>query len=387
MKKIITNLFMATTFLSIFSNVNFVSADETSNLSDNSQAIDQKTDENVVNDNQNNNSDVYNDTSISYTAAVTNSTGGQVYNFNDSTNSMKESYGKRFGNNSAWHTDVKRTMNNGETYYRISTNEWLNSKEVSLQNVNNDSGNNSNSNQTGTEMTGNAYICYINGYSVHLFNGYGSNATYSGKDLPNGSGWKVIAVAVESGKRWYEIGDNAWVSQDYVTVENANNYERVVHLDVPLISQRPELPNGCEITAVTMMINYAGNPVDKMTLAREMPRSSNPNYGYIGNPWDNTGITIFPPALMGLVSKYTPSHTAQDLTGYNFDTIKYQLSIGHPVVTWNTMHGFPYHALTITGYDTERVYYNDCWTNEKTSATISQFVSNWNTQNRRAISY
>lgn len=72
---------------------------------------------------------------------------------------------------------------------------------------------------------------------------------------------------------------------------------------MPLIAQRPELPNGCEITAVTMMLQYAGANVDKMQMAREMPRSSDPNYGYIGQPWDGTGITIFPPALMSLVEK------------------------------------------------------------------------------------
>lgn len=37
--------------------------------------------------------------------------------------------------------------------------------------------------------------------------------------------------------------------------------------DFPIISQMPELPTGCEITALAMMLNYHGFKVDKETLA------------------------------------------------------------------------------------------------------------------------
>jgi len=88
---------------------------------------------------------------------------------------------------------------------------------------------------------------------------------------------------------------------------------------------------------------------------------------------------------MSLVEQYVG--TAKDLTGQNFDAIKYQINLGHPVVTWNTLYGFPYHALTVTGYDKNYVYYNDCWTDQTLQMGINQFIDNWNTQNRRAISY
>src|SRR5690606_26676624 len=39
-----------------------------------------------------------------------------------------------------------------------------------------------------------------------------------------------------------------------------------ITLNVPIISQLPELPTGCEITAVTMMLQYLGLDVDKITL-------------------------------------------------------------------------------------------------------------------------
>jgi len=274
--------------------------------------------------------------------------------------------------NSAWYTDTRNTMTDGSTYYRVSTTEFVNGKDGSYQSY-------------VQPYQGDATIVYKTGSSAHSFQGYGNKAVYTGENLPTGSSWKVSNHALIGGKDWYQIGVNTWVPQDYVVINNGQYKDADWITGVPLIAQRPELPNGCEITAVTMMMQYAGAKVDKMEMAREMPRSSNPNYGYIGQPWDSTGITIFPPALMNLVEQYTG--TAKNLTGQNFDAIKYQINIGHPVVTWNTLYGFPYHALTVTGYDKNYVYYNDCWTDQTLQMGINQFINNWNTQNRRAISY
>ncbi len=78
------------------------------------------------------------------------------------------------------------------------------------------------------------------------------------------------------------------------------SYYRVV---APLIGQRPELPTGCEITATTMMLQFAGANVTKLSLAKEMPRSSNPNKGFVGSPYSTSGWYIYPAGLMSLVKK------------------------------------------------------------------------------------
>lgn len=288
---------------------------------------------------------------------------------------------------SAWRTVLLHVSSDGHKYYQVSTHEYIAYDQVTFQSGNVDG----TAHPLENEMkpgSGNADVCIIKGSGVTLYNGYGANAVSSGRTLASGSAWKVLNHVYANGHYWYEVGDNAWVNESFIVVIHADDYQPAVHLqNVPLIAQRPELPNGCEITAVTMMLQYAGAKVDKMQLAREMPRSKNPNYGYIGDPWNGTGVTIFPPALMRLVQNYTPNHTAKDLTGLGFDAIKYQLGLGHPVVTWNTMHGFPYHALVITGYDNQYVYYNDCWTNKRSSWSINSFVNNWNSQAQRAISY
>lgn len=159
-------------------------------------------------------------------------------------------------------------------------------------------------------------------------------------------------------------------------------------LQVPLIPQRPELPTGCEITAVTMMLRYAGADVNKVDLAKEMPYDDDDcNKGFVGNPFTEDGNSIYPPALMKLVKKYAGN--AINLSGKLIDDLADHLSkTGHPIVVWvGQFDGFHTHALVVTGVDDSSVYYNDCWTNEKAALDKGDFVSSWSMKDRMALSY
>lgn len=64
-------------------------------------------------------------------------------------------------------------------------------------------------------------------------------------------------------------------------------------LAVTPVLQNPELPTGCEITALTMALNYAGYPVDKLTMADQYLIRSDPyltTFGeaFVGSPHDST---------------------------------------------------------------------------------------------------
>lgn len=186
--------------------------------------------------------------------------------------------------------------------------------------------------------------------------------------------------------QWSELyGDNQkWILDETFKQGIAS----VKILDVPIIAQRPELPTGCEITATTMLFNYAGAYVNKVTLAYEMPKHpSNPNLGFVGNPFLKSGWTINPPALLNLYRKYLGSGV--DLTGSNINTIEYFLSNNKPVVVWvSSFYGFSVHAITLTGYDSNYIFYNDPWSGVKNAMIPrSIFISRWSGQSFRAISY
>lgn len=159
----------------------------------------------------------------------------------------------------------------------------------------------------------------------------------------------------------------------------------LIKLQVPLIAQRPELPTGCEITAVTMMLQYAGADVTKVQLAREMPYDDHDcDKGFVGDPFTDDGNSIYPPALLPLITKYAGHAT--DLTGASLDELKQQLDSQHPVVIWvGEFDGFHTHALTLIGYDDQHVIVNDCWTEEETHLTFQEFATIRGNLGNRAI--
>ncbi|WP_056987456.1 C39 family peptidase [Secundilactobacillus paracollinoides] len=154
----------------------------------------------------------------------------------------------------------------------------------------------------------------------------------------------------------------------------------------PLIGQRPELPTGCEITATTMMLQFAGANVTKLSLAKEMPRSSDPNKGFVGSPYSTSGWYIYPGGLMALVKKHAGS--AINMTGDSLTKVKAQVRKNHLVVLWvANLDGFSNHAVCVTGYSSTRIYYNDPWLVKRTSMTNANMTSHRKGDAYRALSY
>ncbi|TPR17665.1 hypothetical protein DY138_07045 [Apilactobacillus timberlakei] len=176
--------------------------------------------------------------------------------------------------------------------------------------------------------------------------------------------------------------DQGWINN------SALDYSTFKLNNVPLIRQRPQLPTGCEITAVTMMINYAtGKHYKKTFFANKMPRSSNPNKGFVGSPYSKSGWYIYPPALMKLVHKYLNSSV--NLTGKSTKYLKiYLKKYSHPIVIWiANVDGFPNHAVTVTGFNKNQLYYNDPWLGKRTNMNIKQINIHRSHDHNRAISY
>ncbi len=155
-----------------------------------------------------------------------------------------------------------------------------------------------------------------------------------------------------------------------------------------VVCQRPEMPTGCEITAVTMMLNFAGVKVSKFQAAKIMPRSSDPNRGFIGSPYKEfpLGYWVAPNGVKPVVKHYLG--TAKVMTNCTLDAIKKKLIRSHLVVVWvGWFDGFSNHALTLTGYHGNTLYYNDPWTGTKRAMSVDTFLRHWALDGHRAISY
>lgn len=153
-------------------------------------------------------------------------------------------------------------------------------------------------------------------------------------------------------------------------------------IDVEAILQNPELPTGCEVTALATLLNYCGFEIDKIELCDNfMPISSTAEYtfheAYIGDPRADNGFGCYAPVIVETAKAYFESvgaeWTAKDLTDTEFRDLFYQIDQGRPVVIWASMglkdvtmklkwvtadgdeawFASLEHCMVLTGYDTE----------------------------------
>jgi uncharacterized protein YvpB len=210
-----------------------------------------------------------------------------------------------------------------------------------------------------------------------------------------------------------------------VTIPNTDNTQVVSLLEngklvnVPHIQQMPELPRGCEVTSLAMLLQYAGVSVDKMTLANEITtipfRDSNglrgnPNDGFVGDiySFDNPGYGVYHAPIAALAEEYLPGRII-DLTGGDIDSVYTRIDNGSPVwvitnsrfsqlpesefTTWQTSSGeiqitYREHSVLVVGYDVKYVYLNDPLAEQSyTAVPRDSFEDSWIQMGKQAISY
>lgn len=153
-------------------------------------------------------------------------------------------------------------------------------------------------------------------------------------------------------------------------------------IDVENIMQYPELPNGCEITSLTILLRHLGFDVDKLTMCDEYldkgPIGETSYYrANIGDPRDEYSYGCYSPVIVNAANKYLESvsspYTARDLTGHDISEVYAEVAAGRPVAVWITMENdaepyniigwdidgetiywkHPLHCVVLTGYDKE----------------------------------
>jgi uncharacterized protein YvpB len=214
------------------------------------------------------------------------------------------------------------------------------------------------------------------------------------------SGWHV-----EDGRRFYRFPDGntaqGVVEINGVTVAFGEQGEWLSsRLDVPYISQLPDMPFGCEVVSVTMMLNYAGISASKEEVAALLPYANDPNEGFTGSLYDvvypgyygyngygGYGGIIWPPALLDLVRGFCGS--AVDLTEQPWETVRASIDQGKPVCVWfsRASSGALDHTVLLTGYSDTTVWFNDPLERKDATLDLDAFLLYWEQNGYRALSY
>lgn len=125
-----------------------------------------------------------------------------------------------------------------------------------------------------------------------------------------------------------------------------SSFFKYVLLNSDCIMQMPELPTGCEVTSLAIILNYYGYSIDKLTLADEyLPKGkigeTYPYEAFVGNPRSDKSYGAYAPVLVETANSYLETQetilTAMDITGSTMEDVREYLRDGFPVMVWVTI--------------------------------------------------
>ncbi|AST93859.1 C39 family peptidase [Sutcliffiella cohnii] len=210
--------------------------------------------------------------------------------------------------------------------------------------------------------------------------------------------------------------NNAFAATPVVSVpldeEEKAELKNGVSIPVETILQNPELPNGCEITSLTAVLQFCGYSISKTEMADDYLTKvpffwkdgkligGNPYEAYAGDPRRKDGFFSYAPPIVDAARTYIADvggkETVKDLSGSTPGEIMEYLQQGNPVVIWVTLDLSPpkvtyswhfesteekfqapvnLHAVVLNGYENGMVHVMDPLKGQVTHDAIDFFNS------------
>lgn len=164
-------------------------------------------------------------------------------------------------------------------------------------------------------------------------------------------------------------------------------------INVPAISQYPELPTGCESVATTMILQYYGDNITAEEFAGSWLECSeafyksngklygpDPNEVFAGNPFKESSYGCFADPIVNAINNHSQNFTAQKITEKTLaELCEEYIDNNEPLLIWATMSmkesgvgtkwyledGSVFswikgeHCLVLVGYNDDYYYLND----------------------------
>lgn len=131
--------------------------------------------------------------------------------------------------------------------------------------------------------------------------------------------------------------------------------------DFQPICQLPELPTGCEITSLAMVLNYYGYNVNKCELANNYLETgdvgeTNFYKAFVGLPSNSASFGCYAPVIANAANNYLlnqgSNKKARAMSGVSFSTALQYIDKSVPVIIWGTLNcqpGYPSVTWTVDG--------------------------------------
>lgn len=152
------------------------------------------------------------------------------------------------------------------------------------------------------------------------------------------------------------------------TPEFGWNHYKHLELEVENIQQLPDLPTGCEVTSLAIVLNYLHpeKNIDKCDLSDNyLPKGevgkTDPDKAFIGNPRrKNYSFGANAPVLVKTAEEWYKINmpdekmVVEDVTNHEFKALLNYIITGHPVMVWTTINLLePYESVKWTVNDKE----------------------------------
>ncbi|HAS05711.1 MULTISPECIES: C39 family peptidase [Clostridia] len=127
---------------------------------------------------------------------------------------------------------------------------------------------------------------------------------------------------------------------------------------ITLVDQFPDLPTGCEVTALEMALKYEGYDVDRFKLCDEYLDKSdtgtgNPFKSFIGNPRSKNGLGCYAQAITECARN--AGAQAVNISECKFSEILKYVNDGNPVIIWATVAMKPSTIGSVKWYNADNV--------------------------------
>lgn len=184
--------------------------------------------------------------------------------------------------------------------------------------------------------------------------------------------------------------------------------------DFKVISQLPELPTGCEVTSLTMVLNHLGINADKLDIADNYLTKgeygvTDPRKAFVGDPrTEENSRGCYAPVLVEAANKYLSAKgsdkTAKDISGGELEKLFPYIDKGIPVIVWGIMDCQksevvsigevdgqtlnwvrPEHCMVLTGYSDTEITEADPYYGTVKTYSWEQFKSGYNDLFKQAI--
>lgn len=135
-------------------------------------------------------------------------------------------------------------------------------------------------------------------------------------------------------------------------------------IDITPILQYPELPTGCEVTALTTVLNYYNCNVDKSYLAEHYLEQgeigqTNPMNAFVGSPFSNDAYGCYSDVIVNTAQSYITDYSldlnVKNVSELDFPQLLNYVKKGQPIIFWATMQLTEPYESTVWLIDGEKI--------------------------------